>query len=92
MKKKSIRVLADASRKSSENKGLSLETILPVLDDITGLKAEIEAVSAEVGMTIMQRYLEQEIRERSGGWGRKTHYRHGEQPGYVVFHGRKLPI
>ena len=92
MKKKSIRVLADASRKSSENKGLSLETILPVLDVITGLKAEIEAVSAEVGMTIMQRYLEQEIRERSGAWGQQTHYRHGEQPGYVVFHGRKLPI
>ena len=62
MKKKSIRVLGKASRKSSENKGLSLETILPVLDVITGLKAEIEAVSAEVGMTIMQRYLEVEAK------------------------------
>ena len=59
---------------------------------ITGLQAEIEAVSAEVGMTIMQRYLEQEIRERSGAWGQKTHYRHGAQAGYVVFHGRKLPL
>ena len=85
-------MLAEASRKSSEQEGLSLETILPVLDVITGLKAEIEAVSAEVGMTIMRRYLDQEIRERSGTWGQRTHYRHGEQPGYVVFHGRKIPI
>lgn len=92
MKKKNIRALADASRKSSENPGLSLETILPVLDVITGLKAEIEAVSTEVGKTIMRRYLEQEILERSGPWGQKTHYRHGEQAGYVVFHGRKVPM
>lgn len=90
MKKQNTGVLANASRKLSPS--LSLETVLPVLDVIIGVKAQIEAVSAEVGLTIMRRYLEQEIQERSGPWGRKTHYRHGEQPGYVVFHGRKVPM
>ncbi len=60
-----MRELVEASRKSSENPGPRLKTIQPIWDVITGLKAQIEAVS-ESGMTIMHRYLEQEIRERSG--------------------------
>jgi hypothetical protein len=49
-------------------------------------------VSAQVGLKIMHRYMEQEIERRCGGWGQQTDHRHGRQPGYVVFHGRKVPI
>lgn len=63
-----------------------------MLDLILEMKQDIEAVSAEVGLKIMQRYMDQEIQRRCGPWGAQTHYRHGSQPGYVVFHGGKVSI
>jgi hypothetical protein len=36
--------------------------------------------------------MEQEIEHRRGPWGEQTRHRHGTQPGYGVFHGRKVPI
>lgn len=90
MKKLNRSLLAEASLKSSET--LRLEETLPMLDMILELQQDIEAVSLDIGLKIMSRYMEQEIAQRQGRWGQQTHYRHGTQPGYVVFHGRKVPL
>lgn len=90
MKTKNTTLLAQASLKSPEP--LILEETLPMLDVLLQLKPHIEAVCAEVGLKIMHRYMEHEIQQRCGDWGRQTHHRHGTQPGYVIFHGRKVPI
>lgn len=63
-----------------------------MLDLILELQQDIEAVSVDLGLKIMSRYLEAEIAPRQGRWGERTHHRHGTQPGYVVFHGRKVPL
>jgi len=63
-----------------------------MLDLILEMKHDIEAVSAELGLKVMVRYMEQEIERRCGPWGEQSHHRHGSQPGYVVFHGRKVPL
>lgn len=90
MKQQKRSLLAEASTKSSE--ALRLEETLPLLDLILESQQEIEAVSLNLGLKIMSRYMEAEIARRQGPWGQQTHYRHGTQPGYVVFHGRKVPI
>jgi transposase-like protein len=90
MKKENMNLLAEASAKSSEP--IVLEEHLPMLDLILEMKHDIEAVSADIGLKIMHRYMEQEIESRCGPWGRQSHYRHGTQPGYVIFHGRKVPL
>lgn len=90
MKKQNRSLLAEASTKSPES--LRLEETLPLLELILECQQEIEAVSVDIGLKIMSRYLEQEIAQRQGPWGERTHYRHGKQPGYVVFHGRKVPL
>ena len=63
-----------------------------MLELILEMKHDIEAVSAELGLKIMARYMDQEVEQRCGSWGQQSHYRHGTQPGYVIFHGRKVPI
>jgi len=90
MKKENSNLLAQASLKSCEP--AALEEQLPMLDLILGMKHDIEAISAELGLKIMARYMDQEIERRCGPWGEQSHYRHGTQSGYVVFHGRKVPI
>lgn len=90
MNKRKLIELDKASYKSPES--LRLEEALPVLDLILELKADIEAVSLNIGLKIMSRYMEAELEQRTGRHGQQTHYRHGSQPGYVVFHGRKAGI
>lgn len=90
MKPKNTNLLAEASRKSSEP--VALEEHLPMLDLILEMKHDIEALSAQLGLKVMARYMDQEIQQRCGPWGQQSHHRHGNQPGYVIFHGRKVPI
>ena len=90
MNKENTNVLAGASRKASET--TALEEHLPMLDLILELKHDIEAVSADIGLKIMHRYRDQQIERRCGPWGEQSHYRHGTQPGSVIFHGRKVPM
>jgi putative transposase len=90
MNQKNTNPLAEASRKSPEPEALGDQ--LPMLDLILEMKRDIEAVSADVGLKIMHRYMEQEIERRCGLWGEQSYYRHGREPGYVVFHGRKVAI
>jgi putative transposase len=90
MKRTNTKLLARASTKSDQ--ALILEQCLPTLRLVQEIKPEIEAFSAQVGLKIMYRCMEEEIERRCGPWGEQTHYRHGSQPGYVVFHGRKVGV
>lgn len=89
MKKQNNSPLAQASTKSSPP---TLQIDLPLLEVFLQTKAEIEAFTAQAGLKIMHALLEGEIDQRCGAHGAQTAYRHGTQPGYVVFAGRKVSI
>jgi transposase-like protein len=89
MKKQNHSPLAQASTKTSPP---TLQIELPLLELFLQTKAEIEAFTAQAGLKIMHALLEHEIDQRCGTHGAQTAYRHGTQPGYVVFAGRKVAI
>ena len=91
MKKQNISPLAEASTKSNLE-AARLQIDLPMLEVILQTKAEVEALSAQAGLKIIHHFLEQEIDQRCGPRGQQHAYRHGAQPGYVVFAGRKVSI
>lgn len=91
MKKQNNSPLAEASTKLNlEAARLQIE--LPMLEVILQTKAEIEALSAQAGLKIIDCLLEQEIDQRCGPHGQQSACRHGRQPGYVIFAGRKVSI
>lgn len=91
MKKQNMSPLAEASTKNDVRaSGLQIE--LPMLEVILQTKAQVEALSAQAGLKIMHHFLEQEIQQRCGQHGQQSAYRHGAQPGYVVYGGRKVSI
>jgi putative transposase len=91
MKKQDINLLAEASTKFNLNP-VNLQFDLPMLEVILQTKAEVEALSAQAGLKIIHHFLEQEIDQRCGSHGQQSAYRHGSQPGYIVFAGRKVSI
>jgi putative transposase len=88
MKEQNKSALAQASTKSTE----SIQIELPLLEVLLQTKAQIEAFTAQAGLKIIRAVLDAEIDERCGEHGKQTAYRHGAQPGYIVFAGRKVPI
>lgn len=91
MKPTDLSPLAEASTKFKLNR-VNFQLDLPMLDLILQTKAEIEALSAQAGLKIIHHFLEEEIARRTGTHGQQTAYRHGTQPGYVVYAGRKVAI
>ena len=91
MKQQDISPLAEASAKFSVN-SVNFHLDLPMLEIILQTKAEVEALSAQAGLKIIHHFLEEEILQRCGPRGQQSAYRHGQQPGYVVFAGRKVSI
>ncbi len=91
MKKQNISPLAEASTKLNLQ-AARLQIELPMLEVILQTKAEIEAISAQAGLKIIDCLLEQEIDQRCGPHGQQSACRHGRQPGYVIFAGRKVSI
>lgn len=91
MKKQNTSALAEASTKLNLE-AVKLQIDLPVLEVILETKAEVEALSAEAGLKIIHHFMEQEIEQRCGRHGQQSAYRHGSQPGYVVYAGRKVNI
>lgn len=59
---------------------------------IAGARQDIEAFAAELGLTIIQRVMEAEIGQKVGQWGQQKTHRHGRQPGYVIYGGRKVSL
>ena len=82
MKQQNISPLAEASTKSNLQ-AHRLQIELPMLEVILHTKAEIEALSAQAGLKIIDCLLEQEIDQRCGPHGQQSAFRHGRQPGYV---------
>ena len=84
-------VLGEASTKLDPS-SLTLQFPLPMLELILQTKEQIEALSAQAGLTIIQRLMEQELRERCGTWGAQRAHRHGKQDGYIIYGGRKVSV
>jgi transposase-like protein len=59
---------------------------------IAGARQDIEGFAAELGLTIIQRVMAAEIDQKVGRWGQQKSHRHGHQPGYVIYAGRKVPL
>ena len=91
MNKQNLSPLAEASTKFKLSP-VNLQIDLPMLEIILQTKAEVEALSAQAGLKIIHHFLEEEIQQRCGRRGQQSAYRHGQQPGYVVFAGRKVSI
>lgn len=86
MKEQNKKEQTEASAKSV------LQIELPFLDILLETQAEIEALSSEVGLKIIRHFLDEEIARKCGVHGQQKAYRHGSQPGYVVYAGRKVTI
>ena len=81
------------STEKEENRQLmALQANLPMEELVAGLRDDIEAFSAQVGLKIIQGVLEAEVRRKTGRWGDQVAHRHGTQAGYVIFSGRKVPV
>jgi hypothetical protein len=55
-------------------------------------KHSLEELSATMGLMMLDLMLSAGIQERTGERGQQVTYRHGHQPGYVVWGGRKVPV
>jgi putative transposase len=91
MKQHNLSPLTEASTKFKLHP-VNFQFDLPMLEIILQTKAEVEALSAQAGLKIIHHFLEEEIAHRCGPHGQQSAYRHGRQPGYIVFAGRKVPI
>jgi putative transposase len=90
--RKYCRAQQQAKEKAANRERLSLEAQLPMSELIAGVAADIEAFAAQLGLTIIQQVMEAEIQQKVGRWGRQPVCRHGHQPGYVIFGGRKVSL
>jgi len=71
---------------------LTLQMDLPMAELIAGVREDIEALAAQVGLTIMKAVMNREVEGELGEWGQQKAYRHGQQRGYVVYAGRKIAV
>jgi transposase-like protein len=62
------------------------------MSELLSIRNDIEEFCSYLGVKVMTAFMEHEARQKTGPWGRQAVYRHGTQPGYVIYHGRKLPI
>ena len=90
--KKYQRPVEQAKQKAENTTRLALEAQLPLRELIAGAREDIEAFAAELGLTIIQRVMQAEISQKVGPWGQQQTHRHGHQPGYVIYAGRKVSL
>src|SRR3954468_23966475 len=86
------RQIEQAKEKAANRERLSLEAQLPMSELIAGVRQDIEGFAAELGLTIIQRVMAAEIDQKVGCWGQQQSHRHGHQPGYVIYAGRKVTL
>src|SRR6266853_5444987 len=79
-------------QKAEDINRLALEAQLPMSELIAGVRGDIEGFAAELGLTIIQQVMAAEIDQKVGPWGQQKTHRHGHQPGYVVYAGRKVTL
>jgi transposase-like protein len=81
-----------AKQKAEHATRLVLEAQLPMSELIAGVREDIEGFAAELGLTIIERVMAAEIAQKVGRWGQQKSHRHGHQPGYVIYAGRKVRL
>ena len=86
------RTVKQNTEKKLNRELMQIQTELPMEELLSGIRNDIEAFSAEVGLKIIEGVMEQEINRKTGPWGKQCAWRHGHQPGFVIFSGRKVPI
>lgn len=91
MKKGNNERLVQSSTKS-DPQPFSIRLEGRLLDMILNTRTELDHLIAQVGLQVIRGVLDQEIAARCGDHGQQKAYRHGSQPGYVVFAGRKVTI
>jgi len=81
-----------ANAKASNPTKWTLETELPMEELMSRAREGIESLSTQIGLTIIGQVMEAEIQAKVGHWGQQPARRHGRQPGYVIFGGRKVQL
>src|SRR5712664_3865985 len=90
--RKYIRQNQQAKGKAANRERLALEVQLPMNERIAGVSEGLESFAAELGLVVIQRVMEAEIQQKLGKWAAQPICRHGHEPGYVIFGGRKVPL
>ena len=86
------RAQEQAKRKAENRWRLALESKLPMEELVKGARQNLEGLATEIGLTIIRQVMEAEIEQKVGPWGQQPVRRHGQQPGYVIFGGRKVKL
>jgi putative transposase len=86
------RQTAQATEKAEPSQRLALEAQLPLAELIAGAREDIETFAAELGLMVIRRVMEAEVQQKLGRWGEQPVHRHGQQPGYVIYGGRKVSL
>src|SRR6266513_2133634 len=86
------RQIQHAKQKAEHRTQLALEARLPMTELIAGVAEDIETFAAELGLTVIQRVMAAEIQQKVGHWGQQPTWRHGHQPSYVIYGGRKVRL
>jgi len=84
--------MARTKEKAQSIGRLALAAELPLQELLTQARQDIESFAAELGLTVIQQVMEAEIEQKLGTWGQQSMHRHGSQPGYVVYGGRKVKL
>lgn len=71
---------------------LAFGSELPLEELVSRAREDLESFATEIGLTIIRQMMEAEIQEKVGRWGQQPVRRHGQQPGYVIFGGRKVQL
>ncbi len=82
----------EKAEKAAKRERLSLEAPLPMSELTVGVRDNIEGFAAELGLMILQKVMETDVQQKLGRWGQQPVYGHGQQPGYVIFGGRKVTM
>jgi transposase-like protein len=91
MKTRNNEALVQSSPKSA-NHTFSVRLEEPLLQMILNTRTELDGLIAHIGLQVIRAALDQEIADCCGTRGQQQAYRHGSQPGYVIFAGRKVRI
>ena len=86
------RMREQANRKAENRQLMALETHLPMEELVSRAREDLETFATEIGLTIIRQVMEAEIQMTVGRWGQQPVHRHGQQPGYVIFGGRKVKL
>ena len=77
---------------TTKDQALTVQMELPMAELMAGLRDDIEALAAQIGLTIMKAVMKGEAESQLGEWGQQGAYRHGQQRGYIVYAGRKVTV